>query len=75
LPEQFGIESRAGPAGRRSPVARLAHPLRRGAPGIDRHGDWRFHRKLHDFRLFCGITHQTTQILPANCASFCTLYL
>ena len=36
---------------------------------------WRFGRKLDDFWLFCGVTHQTTQILPANGAGFCIVYL
>jgi hypothetical protein len=37
--------------------------------------DRRFSRKLHDFRLIGGFTHQTTQILPANGASFGIVYL
>jgi hypothetical protein len=49
--------------------------LRGGAAVADRHGDQRFGRKLNDFGFFCGITHQTTQILPAGRASFCIVYL
>ncbi len=42
---------------------------------LDRRCDRRFGRKLDDFRLFGGFTHQTTQILPANRAGFCIVYL
>jgi hypothetical protein len=35
----------------------------------------RFGRKLDNFRLICGFTHQTTQILPADGASVCIVYL
>jgi hypothetical protein len=42
---------------------------------MHRRGDWRFGRKLHDFWLICGFTHQTTQILPADRASFCIVYI
>jgi hypothetical protein len=34
-----------------------------------------FSRKLDNFRLIGGFTHQTTQILPAGGAGFCILYL
>jgi len=37
---------------------------------MDRRCDRRFGRKLNDFWLIGGFTHQTTQILPANGASF-----
>jgi hypothetical protein len=30
---------------------------------------------LDDFGLVCGFTHQTTQILLTNSASFCIVYL
>jgi hypothetical protein len=42
---------------------------------MDRRCDRRFGRKLNDFWLIGGFTHQTTQILPASRASFCTVYL
>jgi hypothetical protein len=35
----------------------------------------RFGRKLHDFGLIGGITHQTTNILRASGALFCVCYL
>jgi len=41
----------------------------------DRRCDRRFGRKLNDFWLIGGFTHQTTQILPADSASFCIVYL
>jgi len=50
-------------------------PLRRGPPIADRRCDRRFSRKLDDFGLIGGFTHQTTQILPANDAGFCIVYL
>jgi hypothetical protein len=49
--------------------------LRGHAAGIDRRCGWRFGRKLDNFRLFSGVTHQTTQILPVNRAGFCIVYL
>jgi hypothetical protein len=42
---------------------------------MDRRSNRRFSRKLDNFRLIGGFTHQTTQILPANSASFCIVYL
>jgi len=46
-----------------------------GAAVIDRRWDRRFSRKLDNFRLIGGFTHQTTQILPADRAGFCIVYL
>ena len=76
LPQQFGVEGRAGAAGStltgRAPRAPAAPPTRRVLTGAC---DRRLRRKLDNLRLFCGITHQTTQILPANRAGFCIVYL
>src|SRR6266852_5580866 len=41
----------------------------------DRRCNRRLGRKLEDFGLIGGVTHQTTQILPANGAGFCIVYL
>jgi hypothetical protein len=49
--------------------------LRGGAAVAGRHCDRWVSRKLHNLGLFGGFTHQTTQIPPADRASFCIVYL
>ena len=74
LPQQFVIEGRAGSAGRRQPVTRLAHPLRRRAPVARRRRDRSFCRKLHDFGPFGGGTHQPTQIQRRSAHASCNQF-